>query len=102
MMRGFTILEILVVMAVMGIIAAILVSSYPSFGEVLAVDSQAQLIALAIRDIEQRAISTLESSVAPGQYKTAFGVHFDIANNRQYVLFSDAIDEDNFLTANEE
>ena len=57
--RGFTVIELLVVMAVMGIVTTILVSGFPRFGELLVLDSQAQLIALAIRDIEQRAVSTL-------------------------------------------
>ncbi len=102
MARGFTVVELLIVITVMGIIATILISGFPRFGELLAVDREAQLIALAIRDIEQRAVSTLESPIVSGQFRTAFGVHFNIKNKRQYRLFSDAIDQNNFLDAGEE
>ena len=101
--RGFTVIELLVVIAVMGIVTTILVSGFPRFGELLVLDSQAQLIALAIRDIEQRAVSTLESPIGPpGQYQAPFGVHFNKADSRSYRLFSDAITPDNFFTAGEE
>ena len=101
--RGFTVIELLVVMAVMGIITTILVSGFPRFGELLVLENQTQLIALAIRDIEQRAVSTLESPIGlPGQYQAPFGVHFNRADPRSYRLFSDAITQDNFFTAGEE
>lgn len=99
--RGFTVLELLVVMAIMSAITTILVSSFPRFGEVLAIDREAQLMALAVRDIEQRAVSTLESPIVAGQYQTAFGVHFNQTDNKRYWLFSDAVVQDNFLTAGE-
>lgn len=99
---GFTVLELLVVMAMMSAITTILVSSFPRFGEVLAIDREAQLMALAVRDIEQRTVSTLESPIVAGQYQTTFGVHFKQTDNKRYWLFSDAVVQDNFLTAGEE
>lgn len=100
---GFTILELLIVMTIMGVVTAILVSGFPRFGELLALESQSQLITLAIRDIEQRAVSTVESPIGlPGQYKTAFGVHFNVADNKHYWLFSDAVVQNNFLDVGEE
>ena len=74
---GFTIPELLIVIAIVSIMTAVLLSGYPRFGEMLAIDREAQLMALAVRDIEQRAVSTLESPFAAGQFNTWDGVHFN-------------------------
>ena len=100
---GFTIPELLVVIAIVSIMAAVLLSGYPRFGEMLAIDREAQLMALAVREIEQRAVSTLESPIgATGQFQAAYGVHFSTTDNKRYWLFSDVINQNNYFTAGEE
>ena len=99
---GFTIPELLVVIAIVSIMAAVLLSGYPRFGEMLAIDREAQLMALAVREIEQRAVSTLESPIgATGQFQAAYGVHFSTTDNKRYWLFSD-VNQNNYFTAGEE
>jgi len=99
---GFTIPELLVVIVIVSIMAAVLLSGYPRFGEMLAIDREAQLMALAVREIEQRAVSTLENPFVAGQFKTAYGVHFSTTDNKRYWLFSDWKTQDNYFTAGEE
>lgn len=99
---GFTLPELLVVIAIVSIMALVLLSGYPRFGEMLAIDREAQLIALAVRDIEQRAVSTLESPIAGGGFRTAYGVHFNLSDNKRYWLFSDAVVQNNYFTDGEE
>lgn len=61
--------------------------SFPHFGRTLAIEREAQLITLAIRDAEARAVATRES--IGGGFSSPFGVHFDVHNPRQYIIFSD-------------
>lgn len=83
---GFTLVEMMAALSIMAIITTTLFVSYPKLGHRLAVEREAQLVALMLRDAEERAIRTRRVGSA---FSAPFGVHFDLSSPRQYVLFAD-------------
>ena len=84
MKAGFTVIELLVVIAIIGIVSTITVANYPEFRRSLAVEREAQIVALTLRDAEARAISVRRVDTS---FTVPFGVHF--VPGIQYVIFSD-------------
>ncbi len=87
---GFTVMELLVSIAVAVLLLTIILANFPAFGRSLAVEREAQLIALALRDAEARAIATVESPIVASDFFSPYGVHFSLATPQQYIIFSDA------------
>ena len=83
---GFTIIEMLVAISIMAAITTTLFVAYPKFGRRLAIEREAQFVALSLRDAEERAIRTQR---AGGAFTAPFGVHFDLNARRSYILFAD-------------
>lgn len=83
-------MELLISISIAVLILTVTLANFPSFGRVLAVEREAQLVALALRDAEARAIFTIESPVAASDFFSPYGVHFSLSNPQQYVIFSDA------------
>ncbi|PJE64932.1 MAG: hypothetical protein COU90_00250 [Candidatus Ryanbacteria bacterium CG10_big_fil_rev_8_21_14_0_10_43_42] len=95
--RGFTLTELLVAISIMVILTTVTLANYPRFGRTLAIERDAQLVALALRDAGARAAGTRIS--ASGEFQSLFGVYFDTTpgNNNKYIIFSD-INGDQFYT----
>ena len=70
----------------MTVITSTMLMNYPEFSRRLAIEREAQIAALALREAEERAIRTQQ---AGGTFFTPFGVHFDLASPKEYVLFAD-------------
>lgn len=87
-MRGFTVLEMLVVIGIAAIITSTVLGNYPEFSRRLAIEREAQLVALALREAEERAIRT-KRALGSEPFEAPFGVHFDLANPKEYILFAD-------------
>ena len=98
LLTGFTVVELLVVIGIMAIVTATTLINYPQFSRRLDTEREAQLVALALRDAEERAIRTHR---AGGVFTAPFGVHF-IENSDQYILFSDTGGDANFYNPGEE
>lgn len=87
--RGFTLAELLVVMAIATILTTILVVQQNSWNDQLTVNTQAYELALMVR---QAQIYSLGVKVDPlGQndkFNVSYGVYFN-NNNTQYIFFAD-------------
>lgn len=86
-MRGFTLLELVVAVSITVLVMVAVLADFPLLGRSFAIEREAQLVALALRDAEVRAVAVRENPL--GGFNTPFGVHFDIGNPNQYIIFAD-------------
>ncbi len=96
--RGFTLLEILIVISILTIITSIFLLDYRRHNQQIALERGSQLVALLLRDAETRALSIQE---ADGSFDNSFGVHF-VDNSDQYILFVDTGGTPSFYDPGEE
>lgn len=83
---AFSILEVLVTAAIIGIITAVIVLNYSSFNNAVLLKSQAYEIALDIREAQQFAVSVRG---AGGEFREDYGLYFSTSEPGQYRLFRD-------------
>jgi prepilin-type N-terminal cleavage/methylation domain-containing protein len=84
-MRGFTLIEMLVVLAIIVIITAIVFSSQTSFNNTVIVSDTAYDVALTIRNTENAGIA----SQAIGSIENGKGVHFSNVLTSSFLTFTD-------------
>lgn len=89
--RGFSILEVLISIAIVGVITGIIVLKYGAFNNLILLKNQAYEIALDLRDIQARALSAMGNNV---QFRDGYGVYFTTAETDEYLLFVDLNDND--------
>ena len=87
--RGFSILEVMITAAIIGITTAVVVINYGSFNNTILLKNQAYEIALDIREAQVYAVSVRGQST---QFREDYGVYFDLSNSQQYILFQDTDD----------
>lgn len=85
-LRGFSILEVLVTAAIIGIITAVIVVKYSSFNNAILLKSQVYEIALDIREAQQLAVSVRGDG---SQFREDYGLYFSTSEPDRYILFRD-------------
>lgn len=85
--RGFTLIEMLVVLAIIIIVTAIALSGQSSFNRTLALTNAAYDIGLTIRQAQSYGLSSRQFSGAGGN--AGYGLYFDNGTPTSYVLFAD-------------
>ena len=88
---GFSIVELMVSIAIVMLVLSIVVTGQQSFNGAVLLRSQAFEIALAIREIQLGAVSAV--SDGSGDFRAAQGIYFNITSpgtNQEYKLFRDA------------
>lgn len=84
--KGFTMVEMIVVIGIVTIIASIGIVSFRSGGRATDLTREAQTLALNLRRAQNMALAgTLYQGATPGGY----GIHLDAASPNSYVLFAD-------------
>lgn len=87
--RAFTIVELLVSVAIITLILSVVLWNYRGFNDNLAVSSAAQEIAIAIRQAQTFGINVRESGASTNQFNYAYGIYFNRSIPNSYRIFVD-------------
>lgn len=87
--KGFTLLEVMVCITIVGLIAGIAMFSYSAFSDNIALSSAGQEIAVEIRQAQIYGLSVKESVVGSGQFSNGYGVHISLDDPSSYYIFVD-------------
>ncbi|HVW71865.1 MAG TPA: prepilin-type N-terminal cleavage/methylation domain-containing protein [Candidatus Paceibacterota bacterium] len=88
--RGFTLIEMLVVLAIIIIVTAIALAGQSGFNRTEALNNMAYDIGLAIRQAESYGISNAINAVQPGTGNNIpYGISFDIGSPTNFNFFAD-------------
>jgi prepilin-type N-terminal cleavage/methylation domain-containing protein len=84
--RGFTLVELMVTLAIVVLVTGVIMVQYSSFNNSVLLTNQAYLTSFDIREVQSLAVSVRgRSSVFDQEY----GIYFDITKPNQYQLFQD-------------
>ena len=86
--RGFTIIEIVVVVGVIAIIAAVTLASFPEFSERIGIEQEAGKLVLALRKSQSYALAVREFQAGSGIFPP-YGVNIVFGDPTHYTIFGD-------------
>jgi prepilin-type N-terminal cleavage/methylation domain-containing protein len=86
--KGFTMMELVVVMAIFGILTSITVYNYGKFNGNIIMTNMAYEIALSVREAQVYSLGVRGSD---GNFDTRYGIYFNINNSQNFVFFADRI-----------
>lgn len=86
--RGFTLMELLVVTAIIVIITSITLVNNNQFGGAIQLDNLGYDLSLSIRQAQVYGISV--ARFGTNTYSAGYGVHFDLRDPKEYIFFADA------------
>lgn len=98
--KGFTLVELLVAISIVGVISTVIVFNHKKFNDNLEITNLAYEVALAIRQAQVYGVSVKEfkeGTTEEQRFGTAYGVHFDIRSPTSFVLFAD-VNKDRLYT----
>lgn len=89
--RGFSLVELLVVVAIMMVLSTVVLARYKSFNSTILLRNLAYEIALSAREAQVLGISVQGAPSASNPFSHAYGVHFTPGTS--YTLFRDLDDD---------
>jgi prepilin-type N-terminal cleavage/methylation domain-containing protein len=86
---GFTLVELLISIAIIGVVTSIVLVKYGSFDSTVLLKGLAYEMALTLREAQVRSVSVARNAggTETGNFDYPFGVTFSLSNPKQYVLF---------------
>jgi prepilin-type N-terminal cleavage/methylation domain-containing protein len=87
--KGFTVLELLVSVSIIGAILSVVFWNYGGFNDNLAVSGSAQEMAIAIRQAQTYGINVKETSANSNSFNSAYGIYFNSSIPGSYRIFVD-------------
>jgi len=87
--RGFTVTEMLITLAIIGLISAIVLFNHTSFTDRLEVKTAADTFVLALREAQVEGLAVRETGV-DGEFSAGYGVFIDRNALDRFVYFADS------------
>jgi prepilin-type N-terminal cleavage/methylation domain-containing protein len=87
--NGFTILELVISIAIFAIMSALLLARYGTFNQGILLDNLAYDIALTIRNAQSYGLNVRSSSRTANLFDKPYGVHFDVSDPNHFIFFVD-------------
>ncbi len=84
--KGFSLVELIVSIAIMGFIMGVVLYNMPQFNRNILMNQAIRQIASTLRDAEERSVAVVQNGVTPGQ---SYGVYFDTTSGSDFIIFSD-------------
>jgi prepilin-type N-terminal cleavage/methylation domain-containing protein len=85
--KGFTIVELIVVLAIFGFVSSIILFNYSGFSTNITIQDLSQQIALELRKAQVYALGT--HTLTGGGFPKGYGVYFDLSDPKHFTLFAD-------------
>lgn len=86
---GFSLIEMLITISVMGIIAGTVFVQRSSFSESISLKNVAQEIAVAIRQAQVYGVSSRGSNLGDDFDEFSYGVYFNLSNEQSFLMYRD-------------
>jgi prepilin-type N-terminal cleavage/methylation domain-containing protein len=87
--RGFSLVEVIITMAIISILTALVMVRYGAFDSAVLLKNQAFEIALDVRDAQVQAISVRNQAEGSTEFREEYGVRFSTARNDEYIIWQD-------------
>lgn len=96
--RGFSILELLITVAIVGLITGVVTLKYGSFNNLILLKNQTYQVALDLREAQAKSLSSVGQG---GVFREVYGMYVTTADRNNYTLFVDS-DKDGIYSIGED
>ncbi len=86
---GFSLIDLLVSGSIATLVMSVVLFSYRTFQNKLAVSAAAQELAVATRQAQTFSVNTRQTSTGSGNFASGYGVYFNTADPQAYYVFAD-------------
>lgn len=90
-MKGFTIVELIVSIAIFAVMTALVIAKYGTFNQSTLLTNIAYDMALTIRTAQTYGLSVKSTSSSVNDFGSAYGIHFSNNSNNTFTFFADTI-----------
>ena len=94
--KGFTLVEMLVVLGIVLLITMIILVKNQQFTNTLLLNSLAYDVALSVRQAQVYGLGAREAEEASGEFDQGYGIFFDSAVPTTYILYADIDGSENY------
>ena len=93
MSKGYTILELLVVVAIISVLSVMTISNFPQAKLQFSLSRVANQFEQDVRRAQQLALSSLEFTDSSDVVHSVKGYGVNMLNNKEYIIYADSLDE---------